>query len=421
MLQLLVILMQHALLRQNLFRLSGFAVIVTTFRVALTSQRNNFVVAIADHFLWLNFRNDRTMFLRVILVNVRIPSKLYWIIRWVFLIRIFNLPINNSVFQFFFVDFFVRLLESVPCCVAEALTAFLSMDNNLPSTLDIAVRNRETVLDFDWSTFGEHFLQSVVFFQEQVAVGICRTTAVACLRQKLGSLLLSINFTVLARRNRVICLASTQLLFGNQVSQTEWSKKKKRSINFYSKLRKRQNYSKLMMDLLPPLGAFCFESWDSNSKIQVQITAGSILAKSEKYADIISWKAEQWKDVRNEIFLLPSWTHPRRRSFRLEMLPRGWRSRTPILFHRHASSWLLGCSFWWTETSFSSPCHGAVQCLSSSGKPTSILWKDCLVILSRLTTGRNKVKFSRTTDFRRKIHEYHYNNSFRFIDFLNEK
>lgn len=42
------------------------------------------------------------------------------------------------------------------------------------------------------------------------------------------------------------------------------------------------NYSKLMTGFPLSFGAFSFDSWDSNSKIQVQMTAGSILAKSEK-------------------------------------------------------------------------------------------------------------------------------------------
>lgn len=47
------------------------------------------------------------------------------------------------------------------------------------------------------------------------------------------------------------------------------------------------------MGLTISFGALSLESWESSSKIHEQVTAESIFAKSEKYADIISVKAKE--------------------------------------------------------------------------------------------------------------------------------
>lgn len=63
------------LLRQNFFGLSRFMVVILLLGVAFTSQGDDFVVAITNQFLWLNFRDYRAMFANSFtLIDVRIPK-----------------------------------------------------------------------------------------------------------------------------------------------------------------------------------------------------------------------------------------------------------------------------------------------------------------------------------------------------------
>lgn len=63
------------LLHLQFFRFSWFTAFVTVFSVPFTSQRNNFVVSIANQLFRFNFWSKRTMFTRLILIDIRIAGK----------------------------------------------------------------------------------------------------------------------------------------------------------------------------------------------------------------------------------------------------------------------------------------------------------------------------------------------------------
>lgn len=115
---------EHVLLRQNFFGFAGLASIIAILSVALASQWNDLVVAIANHLLWLNFRNYRAMLARlIILVDVGVPriDLLYYLDLYKKNIP----PFNDSILQLFFIDFFIRLFADIACRTMKTLPRVL--------------------------------------------------------------------------------------------------------------------------------------------------------------------------------------------------------------------------------------------------------------------------------------------------------
>lgn len=187
------------LLRQSFFGLAWLAVIVTALSVSFASQRNDLVVAITNHFLrfgHLLWNNWAMFFDCVGLIDVRITEIRQKNLKKFELFKFFiNSPLDNSIFQFFLVDFLVRWLLACVArgiCVSETLSRFLAMHYDVSCAIDVTVGNRETIFDLHRCAFGENFLQSVDFLKEQVAVGVGRAAAVAGLRQVLDSFDMSV-------------------------------------------------------------------------------------------------------------------------------------------------------------------------------------------------------------------------------------
>lgn len=166
----------------------------------------------------------------------------------------------------------------------------LTMYDDCFCTVQVTISNGETVLDFHWCTFWENFGHSL--FKKQVTVGVSWATSIAGFRQMLNSFRI-VAFRTFVWRDWVAWLTSAQFLFWNQISQTKRSKIQQKWKVMRSEMNQTSGvaYSKLIIGLPFSLGALSFESSDSTSNIHEHITPWSILAKSVKYADIISWNA----------------------------------------------------------------------------------------------------------------------------------
>lgn len=99
------------------------------------------------------------------------------------------------------------MLVCVARCIVETLSRLLTMHDYLAGALNIAVCNRQAIFDFRCGRLGEQLLQAIKLLEEQVAVRISRSTAVACLRQMLNALV-AVALGALVGRDRMGWLAA---------------------------------------------------------------------------------------------------------------------------------------------------------------------------------------------------------------------